>query len=857
MATHFQTLLKSIVARPEQSVSTLPLITASEQQQFLVEWNQTLTDYPRDKRVHQLFEEQTQRTPQAIAAVFADLSCTYHQLNARADALARRLRDSGAGKDELVGLCVERSLEMLVGLLGILKAGAAYLPLDPSYPKKRLELILRDAGATILVTQPEVLSKMPFNNVVRHAIYSPEEHGLEGSSLSIVRLEAHEVNHEANTGNGHLDEAKPDNLAYVIYTSGSTGTPKGVQITHQAVVNFLTSMTREPGMTAQDVMLAVTTLSFDIAVLELLLPLTVGGRVVIVPRETAIDGWRLGELLRTSGATIMQATPATWRLLVDSGWEGRPDLKMLCGGEALPSELVRELLMRGSSLWNMYGPTETTIWSATSRVTSADRITIGKPIANTELYVLDESLQPVPIGVPGELYIGGDGVSPGYLHRWRLTAERFIPHPFRKDSGNRLYKTGDMVAYASDGQLRYLGRADRQVKLRGYRIELSEVEAAISRHSAVSAVVVVPRDIAPGGNQLVAYVVAAKERQLSTQALRNALQAELPDFMVPAIFVALEEFPLTPSGKIDWNALPAPAQEHLVSEEAYRSPGTPTEAILGEIWSAVLRLDRVSLDDNLFHLGGHSLTCVMLSSEISTRLSVRLPVSMFFQFPTIRELSKVVESLQHSSETQHVTPGQTESHFQEPVGALEASRDSSRPGPHKEFVRPRETLLGGIKNRILQLLARIAPLTVRAHLHRMRGVNIGSNVYIGYDTIIETSYPWLVSIGNDSGIGLRGTVIGHFTGMEKASLTRGDFSVEIGDKVWVGPGVLILPNVKIGDQAVVAAGSIVTTSIPAGTFAQGNPAKPVAKCGIPLVIGTSYDEFIKHLEPLDGLSVIH
>jgi amino acid adenylation domain-containing protein len=853
MADHFQILLEGIVAHPEQRIAELPLLTELEYYQLLVQWNETQASYPRDQYIHQLFEDQVQRTPETIAVVFADQSYTYRQLNARADELARRLQDSGVGKNELVGLCVERSLEMLVGLVGILKAGAAYLFLDPYYPQKRLDFILRDAGITVLVTQPEELSKLLRYTTDPQAYNSSsvKEQTLKGPNLQIVRLNTHQVDHQNVEIHGYPDEVQPNNPAYVIYTSGSTGVPKGVQISHQAVVNFLTSMAREPGMTEQDTMLAVTTLTFDIAVLELLLPLMVGGRVVIVKREVAMDGWKLAELLHNSGATIMQATPATWRLLIESGWQGQPNLKILCGGEALSSELARGLISRGSSLWNMYGPTETTIWSTTARVASADQITIGRPIANTELYVLDEGLQPVPIGIPGELYIGGDGLAMGYLHRPELTAQRFVSHRFRKKPGARLYKTGDIVAYTPDGQLRYLGREDRQVKIRGYRIELSEVEAAISRFPAVSAVAVMARDIAPGEKQLVAYVVVNQERWLSTTALQNALQAELPDYMVPAIFVALEKFPLTPSGKIDWNALPLPTQRYLESEAEYDSPQTLTETILGEVWSAVLRLERVSVEDNLFHLGGHSLTCVQLASEISNRLSVQLPIAMFFQYPTIRKLSKVIEEFKDTSNHAYNAQGKLIKDITKTSNTHGDGNYSSESSSHREFESPKENLFGGIKNRILQLLARIAPLKLRATFHRWRGVHIGSNVYIGYDVIIETAYPWLVSIGNDSGIGIRGMIIGHFIGMEKASLQRGDLSIEIGDKVWLGPGVLILPNVKIGDGAVVAAGSTVTTSIPAGTFAQGNPAKPIAKCGIPLVRGTSYEEFIKHLEPLE------
>jgi amino acid adenylation domain-containing protein len=389
------------------------------------------------------------------------------------------------------------------------------------------------------------------------------------SPLRIVHVASEHVTRANGRSPEQLNAVQPNDLAYVIYTSGSTGTPKGVEIPHRAVVNFLTSMAREPGMTAQDTMLAVTTLSFDIAGLELLLPLTVGGRVVIAPHEVVIDGWQLAQLLRTSGATLMQATPATWRLLLEAGWPGEPHLTILCGGEALPPELARALLPRCRSLWNMYGPTETTIWSTVRRVTSADHITLGRPIANTEVYVLSADLQPVPIGVPGELYIGGAGLARGYRHRPDLTTQRFIPHPLCQASEARLYKTGDIVAYAPDGQLKYLGRADHQVKVRGYRIELSEVETALSRHPAVRDVVVMARDVAPGDQQLVAYLVADQEPPLSTQALRDFLQEELPSYMIPAFFMMLATLPLNPSGKIDRQALPMPVPSRPERDPAY------------------------------------------------------------------------------------------------------------------------------------------------------------------------------------------------------------------------------------------------------------------------------------------------
>jgi amino acid adenylation domain-containing protein len=851
MAGHFQVLLEGIVAHSEQRLAALPLLTELEQHQLLVQWNTTTAYYPQDKRIHQLFEDQVQRTPEAIAGVFEGQQCTYHQLNAKADQVARQLWQAGVQGNALVGLCMERSLEMLVGLLGILKSGAAYLPLDPDHPQKRLDFILQDAGATVLVTQSAVLARLPFNTLARKATnIAAHAPSIADPSLCIVHLETQKID-SANGGNFRPpQEAQLDDLAYVIYTSGSTGTPKGVQIPHRAVVNFLTSMAREPGMTVQDALLAVTTPSFDIAGLELLLPLTVGGRVVIAPRAAVIDGWQLAKLLHDSGATIMQATPATWRLLIASGWEGESHLKILCGGEALPPELARELLPRCCSLWNMYGPTETTIWSTTCRILSADRITIGRPIANTEVYVLSEDSQPVPIGVPGELYIGGDGLAAGYLNRPDLTTQRFVSYPLSTKPGARLYKTGDIAAYAPDGQLRYLGRADHQVKIRGYRVELGEIEMLISRHPAVSAVVVVAREVTPGDSQLVAYIVADKSHPLSTDILRNYLKEGLPEYMVPSIFVALESFPLNPSGKIDRHALPLPEQSRPALLPAYAAPQTVNEKLLVEIWSALLGLEKVSVEDNLFHLGAHSLTCVRLASEISKRLAIRVPVSTFFQYPTIKELSRAIDLLQGISHPSTDLQDTVEKDTHETSNLHETGSYESTPSDLKEFTSPEEGIFGGVKNRLLQLLARIAPRKLRVILHRWRGVDIGSNVYIGYDAIVETSRPWLVSIGNDSGIGIRTTIIGHFASMEKTSLKRGNYSVIIGNKAWVGPGAVILPNVTIGDGAVVAAGSIVTTSIPAGVFAQGNPAKAIAKCGIPLADDITLDEFLKHLEPL-------
>ena len=491
MAGHFEALLADWVADAGRRLSEVTLLTEGERRQLLGEWNDTAADYPRDALLHELFEAQAHAKPDAVAASFDEGRLTYGELNRQANQLARRLRRLGVGAESLVGVCVERSPEMLVGLLGVLKAGAAYVPLDPAYPKERLAFILEDARVVVLLTQESLAASLPAHRA------------------RVLLLDAEREESAREADNDLPPACAPDGLAYVIYTSGSTGRPKGVMISHRAVVNFLETMRREPGLGPDDLLLAVTTLSFDIAGLELYLPLTTGARVYVVGRETAADGARLAQELAHSGANVMQATPATWRMLLEAGWPGDPHLKILCGGEALPRELADRLLGCCAELWNMYGPTETTIWSAALRVEPSDRqVVIGRPVANTEFYILDDNLRPVPVGVPGELYIGGDGLARGYFKRPALTAERFVPHPCARVAGGRLYRTGDLARYLADGNVEFLGRVDHQVKLRGFRIELGEIEAVLAQHPAVRETVVVAREDVPGDKRLVAYVVA-------------------------------------------------------------------------------------------------------------------------------------------------------------------------------------------------------------------------------------------------------------------------------------------------------------------------------------------------------------
>jgi amino acid adenylation domain-containing protein len=619
MAGHFQTLLEAIVTNPQQRVSQFPLLNEAERNQLLVEWNNTQTEYPQPHCLHQLFEAMVEQVPEAVAVVFEDSALTYSQLNSRANQLAHHLQALGVGPEVLVGICVERSLDMLVGLLGILKAGGAYLPLDPAYPSERLTFMLEDSQAPVLLTQQRVIGLSP------------------ARGTQVVYLDADSEAIALHSQDNPTNKVTSNNLAYTIYTSGSTGKPKGVQVLHGAVVNFLTSMQRCPGLTSQDTLLSVTTLSFDIAALELFLPLSVGARLVMVSRSVATDGSQLLERLNDCGATLMQATPATWRLLLAAGWSGSSQLKILCGGEALSRELANQLLDKGASLWNLYGPTEATIWSTISHVDSTEgTVCIGRPIANTQLYLLDEHLQPVPVGVPGELYIGGAGLARGYLNRPELTAQKFIANPLSLESKARLYKTGDLARYRSDGNIEYLGRIDHQVKVRGFRIELGEIEAVLSQHSVVLQSVVVVREDIPGNQQLVAYVVAHKEEAPPTASeLRHFLKQQLPEYMVPSAFVTLDSLPLTPNGKVDRRALPSPEGLRADLAAAYVAPRTELEQMIATVWQEVLRVEKVGIHDNFFDMGGHSLLVVQVHRKLQEILQRSFLMTEMFKYPTI------------------------------------------------------------------------------------------------------------------------------------------------------------------------------------------------------------------------------
>jgi amino acid adenylation domain-containing protein len=566
--------------------------------------------------------------PAAGSGTDEDERWTYRELDRRANQLAHHLKSLGVGAEVPVAICIERSVEMIIGILGILKAGGAYMPLDPAYPNERLAFMLEDARVSVLLTQRRLVKGLP--EYETHVIC------LDTDWETVARASEKNPAREANV----------ENLAYVIYTSGSTGTPKGVEIPHRALANLLNSMLRCPGLKDQDTLLAVTTLSFDIAALEIFLPLITGARAVMVSREVAADGEPLSKELVRCGATTMQATPATWRMLIETGWQGSKGLKVLCGGEALPQELAAQLLARCSSLWNLYGPTETTVWSTIHQVVRCDGATpIGRPIANTQVYILDVHLQPVPVGIAGELYIGGEGMARGYIHRPDLTGEKFLPDPFSNEPGTRLYKTGDLGRYLPDGNIEFLGRIDHQVKVRGFRIELGDIETVLAGHPGVHHGAAMVREDEPGKKYLAAYVVAKPECPPTTRDLRLFLKEKLPEYMVPSVFVMLDYLPLTPNGKLDRKALPAPDQMRPDLESAFVAPGTPVEEALAKIWAEVLRLEWVGVHDNFFNLGGHSLLATQVMSRVRVGLKVELPLRALFEKPTIAGLSNVIMAL--------------------------------------------------------------------------------------------------------------------------------------------------------------------------------------------------------------------
>jgi amino acid adenylation domain-containing protein len=643
MIGHYQTLLEAVAADPEQCLAKLPLLTEAERQQLLVEWNATAADYPKELCVHQLFEQQVGRDPDAVAVVFEDEQLTYRQLNERANQLARHLQGLGVGPDTLVAICVERSLEMVVGLLAVLKAGGAYVPLDPSYPADRLAFMQRDSAPEV------ILSHGPARAALTAAMAGLVPHPL------ILDLKTDRSLWAAHPG-VNLDPAAVgltlDHLAYVIYTSGSTGTPKGVAITHRNVVRLFQSTDHWFRFDQFDVWMLYHSYAFDFSVWEMWGALLYGGRLVVVPYIVSRSPELFCELLSRERVTILCQTPSAFLPLMryEAG-TGRPAnwaLRLVIfGGETLRFGTLGPWFERHGDrrpqLVNMYGITETTVHVTYMPLSAADSAAegsrIGRPIPDLQLYILDEHRQPVPMGIPGEMYIGGAGVARGYLNRPELTAERFIASPFV--AGDRLYKTGDLGRYLADGNIEYLGRNDFQVKIRGYRIELGEIEARLSSCPEVREAVVLAREDAAGDKRLVGYYTAHGDVEPKAEALRAHLAAALPAYMVPAAFVRLDALPLTPNGKLDREALPTPG-EGAYATQAQEPPVGAVETAIAEIWADLLGLERVGRLDNFFDLGGHSLLAIRVLAEMNRSFDRKLPLTTIYDAPTVAALASLL-----------------------------------------------------------------------------------------------------------------------------------------------------------------------------------------------------------------------
>ncbi|MEU9634608.1 amino acid adenylation domain-containing protein [Streptomyces tendae] len=614
---YYAAALEAMVDDPSSSVSGTPLLSAAETTRQLTEWNDTDTELPLGRPLPALLAETAERCPERIALRAGDTVLTYAQLSGRVNRLARRLREHGVAPGVITGVCMRRSADLVTALLAVLSAGGAYLPLDPDYPAERLAYMLTDAQAPLVLVDAET---EPPDSSARILTVGPDTLDEGDDTAFDTSLRAAD-------------------LAYVIYTSGSTGRPKGVQIPHSALVNLLHSMIRETALTAEDRWLAVTSLSFDIAALEVFAPLLVGAELRVL-REDAAHGAAL--LAEVRQATIVQATPSAWRMLVDAGLGREPGIRAICGGEALPGDLAEHLTARMGAVFNAYGPTETTIWSCLEPVAAGEPVSIGRPLANTQVHVLDDTLRPLPVGVPGELYIGGEGLARGYRNRSGLTATRFVADPYGRP-GARLFRTGDTVRRRPDGRLDFIGRSDHQVKIRGFRIELGEIESVLTTHASVGQVVVVPRPDGAGGHQLVAYLVPAPSAEpAAPQDMRAHVAAVVPDYMVPSAFMWLDAYPLTPNGKIDRAALPDPDRSGTAAGRIVEL-STDTERLVAGVWAEELRLDQVGATDTFRELGGHSVAALRVVLRIKEVTGHEVPLASLLTGATVASLADSID----------------------------------------------------------------------------------------------------------------------------------------------------------------------------------------------------------------------
>ena len=653
MADHFRTLLECIIADRNHSIAKLAILTEIDRHQLLVEWNDTKADYSNGSCIHELFESQVEKTPDAIAVEYEETKLTYREINGRANQLAHYLRGLGVSRESLVGICLERSVEMVVGVLGILKVGGAYLPLDPAYPTERLRFMLGDAGVSVLLTVEELESR-GWNPVLSKA--EGEEN--DDPQMKVVCLDRDGRTIRRESKDNPSVGTSADGVAYVIYTSGSTGTPKGVLGLHRGAVNRFAWMWRTYPFGPNEKCCAKTSLCFVDSVWEIFGPLLQGVPLVLIPDEILKDPQRLVCFLRDNLVTRIGLVPSFLKTLLDVFPCLQDDVPKLtlwsCSGESLPKEVVERFQksMPDGTLLNLYGSSEVSADVACydTRTTNSNRdIPVGRPLSNTQLYIVDSNLQLVPIGVPGEICVGGDGLALGYLNRPDLTAEKFIANPFNSDPRSRLYRTGDLARYLADGNIEFIGRVDNQVKIRGFRIELGEIESVVNRHPSVKDSVVVARvGESLLEKQLVAYLVPNDLSSLSVPELRTFLRGKLPEYMVPSIFVPLEVLPLMPNGKIDRNALPAPDGARPDVDEGFVEPRTEIEALVAQVWSVILKLDKVGVFDNFFELGGHSLLATRVVTRLRSNFSIDLPLRKLFELPTVAALAAHVDILRRN-----------------------------------------------------------------------------------------------------------------------------------------------------------------------------------------------------------------
>jgi amino acid adenylation domain-containing protein/non-ribosomal peptide synthase protein (TIGR01720 family) len=646
MMSNFQILLAGIIANPEQRISELPILTEVESNKILKEWNQTQIDYPQDKCIHQLFEEQVQLNPDAIALIYEQEKLTYQELNTKANQLAHYLQNLGVQPEVLVGICVERSPQLIISILAVLKAGGAYVPLDPAYPQERLHLILQDAQVPIILTQQHLREKL-----------LPKTAKIICTDTDIPPQASHNPS----------SAVKSDNLAYVIYTSGSTGKPKGVLVAHRGLGNLATAQIKLFNVQPDSYVLQFASINFDASISEIVMAICAGAKLCLAMRDALQPGQPLQQLLQQQNITHVTLVPSALAALSP---QELPNVQnIIVAGEPCPPDLAAAW-SGGRKFFNAYGPTEATVCATVLSYQPEKGISIGRPIANTQIYILDRYLQPVPIGVPGELHIAGVGLARGYLNRPDLTTEKFIPNPFSHEKDSRLYKTGDLARYLPDGKIEFLGRIDNQVKIRGFRIELGEIETTISQHPQIQQAIVIVREDIPGNKRLVAYIVPRQltrtaephvslalhqQPSLSSNELREYLKQKLPEYMIPAIFLFLDSLPLTPNGKIDRKSLPIPSEIH--ESDHFVAPRTPIEAALVEIWQEVLRLEKISVHDNFFSLGGDSIISIQIIDRANQK-GIQITSKQLFRYQTIAQLATVVNMTNTISAVQGLVTGE-------------------------------------------------------------------------------------------------------------------------------------------------------------------------------------------------------